>query len=281
MSERKKNKNKSLRLLYILLAISLVGVLTFGVWIGIDFFLDWQSQNHYVALAASIETRPRGPQSRPAISPVNNPNSNDEHEGSSLGASVEEEQEPWEPYADFDELSERFPGIIGWIKLDGTAINYPIMQWTDNYYFLGHLPDGTRHRSGSIFMDYRNTRDFSDKNTILYGHESRTDDMFGALKHFRNQEFYDAHQIIYIHTPLSDYQLVIFTAYLVDSGVEVPRMDFRDDEHFADYIRDIRGRSFFSSGVEVSVEDRIVTLATCAYDFVNARLVVVGKLVSF
>ena len=155
------------------------------------------------------------------------------------------------------------------------------MQGTDNDFFLSHLADGTRHRSGSIFMDFRNASDFSDRNTILYGHMLRSEDMFGVLKHFRVQEFYDANYTMYIHTAERDYQLVIFAVHLVNPAVEQPLITFADDEEFINYLMQTKDRSLISSDIVVGVDDKIVTLATCAYDFNNARLVVVGKLIPF
>ena len=271
---KKKSKKKSLVIMYIVLGVGIAGILTFGIWLGVDHYLDWQSRNFYTVIAEGIEVRPRSPGN---IAAAQSPTENGD--GSSVAQNLDKDD--WVAFADFEELSGRFPGIVGWIRLEGTAINYPIMQWTDNDFFLSHLPDGTSHRSGSIFLDFRNTPDFSDRNSILYGHMSRTDDMFGVLKYFREQAFYDANSIMYIHTPERDYQLAIFAVHLVNSSIEQPTTYFRDDEHFAEYLRKTKSRSMISSDVEVSIEDRIVTLATCAYDFDNARLVVIGKLIAF
>jgi sortase B len=190
------------------------------------------------------------------------------------------QEAPWLPYVDFKALDERFPGIVAWIQLEGTAIDYPVMQTKNNDYFLNHLPDGTSHRSGSIFLDYRNKPGFSDKNTLIYGHDSRAQDMFGALKNYRRQTFYDEHPAISIYTNDRDYRLVLIAGYLLDSGVEVPPMEFIDEAAFQDHITDIKRRSFFKSGAEVSAGDRLVSLCTCAYDYTNARFVIVGKLVA-
>ena len=281
----KKKSNKTLRILYAILGISLAGILTFGVWLGIELYRDWQSQSFYTAFAAGIEMRPRthgnpGNISGPAAS-APAPQNQTVDAAAPDGEVLPEPENPWVPLVDFDALNEQFPGVVGWITLEGTAINYPIMQYTDNDYFLTHLPDGTRHRSGSIFMDYRNKSDFSDFNTILYGHMSRTEDMFGVLKHYREQDFYDRNPVMFIHTPYADYQLIIFTVYLVDSAHEQPRISFESTDDYQQYLREIMSRSLVRTNVEMSANYRIVTLATCAYDFANARLVVVGKLVEF
>jgi len=270
-AKQKTNKKKQLTILYAILGVCIAGILTFGIWLAMELYLDWQSQNYYTQLANSIEMRPRPSPARP------------EAQTSVAEEKPEKIEELWLPFVDFEELNKRFSGVKGWISLEGTPLNYPIMQTDNNDYFLNHLPDGTRHRSGSIFLDYRNSPDFTDRNTIIYGHMSRTDDMFGVLRHFREQAYFDANKIMYIHLPDRDYQLEIFTVYLVDSGVlaEIPVLEFRDDEHFMQNLNHIRSISLVSSDLEVTAQDRIVTLATCVYDFVNARLVLVGKLVPF
>jgi len=294
---------------YVVLGVSTAAFLVFGGLLGLELFLGWQSQSYYAALVDGIETRTRAPSNpvpMPTVPPMLSPGEEDGGNGaycSDCGIDCQltsdkagvfsdrcvrerfeepaYDEEEWVPYVDFEALGEEFPGIVGWIRLEGSLIDYPLMQWTDNDYFLRHLPDGTRHRSGSIFLDFRNSQDFSDINTLLYGHETSTEDMFGALKNYRRQEFYDSNTFMQIYTPQGDYQLAIFAAYLVDSGHESPPLSFLDDEAFASHIADIRQRSFFTSGVEVDAGDRIVSLCTCAYDFANARLVVVGKLMNY
>lgn len=270
--------------MYALLGISLAAVITFGVLLGIELYTNWKSQSYYSELASNIETRPRSPgYSRPSAPAATPAPDSGEGEGPDESEEPDEEEFIWLPYVDFNALNERFPGVIGWIKLEGTLIDYPIMQGTNNSFYLGHLPDGTAHRSGSIFLDYRSSPDFSDRNSLIYGHESRTQDMFGALKNYRGQDFYEANPVIYIYTPEGDYELVLFAGYLVDSGVgsEIPPLRFRDDDEFLRHIANTKQRSFFRSDVQVGVDDRIVSLATCAYDYTNARWIIVGKLVEF
>jgi sortase B len=186
----------------------------------------------------------------------------------------------WAPYVDFGDLNERFRGLTaGWLVLEGTVIDYPIMQATNNDYFLRRLPDGSGHRNGSLFLDYRNSPDFSDRNTLIYGHDMRSGDMFGILKDYRNQSFFEQHPVMYIFTPERDYALLLFAGYMLDSAVETPPLSFRDDDAFLAHIANIRSRSIFRSDVEVSADDRIVSLCTCDPSHRNARFIIVGKLV--
>ena len=284
-----KNSNRSkisVRFLYIMLAVCLLAVCSFAIGLGRELYINNRSRSYYTSLTSNIETRPRNPLA--ATSAVKSatttaaPGSADQTADSLPITSDEAEWvvvDDWLPYVDFDSLDEQFRGISAWIQLEGTLLDYPIMQWTDNSYFLSHLSDGTSHRSGSIFLDYRNNADFTDINTLIYGHTSRYDDMFGILKHYREQSFYEEHPVMYIFTPQADYVLELFAGYVLDSGRETPPMDFADSEAFEEHIADIKSRSVFRSDDEVGAGDRIVSLCTCAYDYSNARLVIVGKLV--
>jgi len=252
-------------ILRIILGVCIAAAAVFATLLIRELYIDWQSRSFYDDLAANVEIR----QSEPVQTVEEDapPEQNDE-------------PELWVPYVDFDELNEVFPGIAGWIRLDGTQIDYPVMQYTDNDFFLTHLPDGTAHRSGSIFLDYRNERGFSDKSILIYGHETRAGDMFGVLKNYREQEFFEANPMMHLHTPEKDYMLVLFAGHVAHSVRDHPPLEFTEDE-FLEYIGHIKSKSVFSSNVEVSADDRIVSLVTCTYDFSNARLIVVGKLVEY
>lgn len=275
-----------IRILYILLGVFIAAVIVSAVGLGRELYINREGQSYYTALADDIQTRPRipGEYKQPAPSQTTPLTPTPGVTETIVEENIEApEQEPpqWAPYVDFYSLNETLPGISAWIKLENTVLDYPIMRWTNNSYFLHHLPDGTGHRNGSIFLDYRNAVDFSDKDTLIYGHESKTGDMFGILKSYRRQSFYEENPVIYIFTPEKDYELILVAGYLVDSGVESPPLKFKDDADFMEHVAVIKQRSFFRSDVEVSAGDRLVSLCTCAYDYTNARLVIVGKLVEF
>jgi len=255
---------KKKTILKIILAVCVLAVVTFATLLVRELLIDMQSRSFYDDLA-NIETRPRQPAS-----------ANTGDDGTNTRPS--DTSDEWLAYIDFDALKELYPEIVGWILLDDTPINYPVMQHKDNDFYLTHLPDGTKQRSGSIFLDYRNESDFSDKSILIYGHETRTGDMFGTLKHYRNQEFYDNNPVMDLFTPEKDYKIILFAGHLAHSVRDHPPLEFNSDEDFLAYIKQIKGKSVFSSDIEVTPEDRIISLVTCAYDFNNARLIVVGVL---
>lgn len=283
-------KKKKIRILYSILGIFIIAAIVSATGLVYELYINYQGQTYYTDMTTYIQPRKHNPDNTgiATLSPdTPNTENNEDSDGikgyddAEMVKPSDPELSPWSPYVDFEALNESYSGISAWIKLENTVLNYPVMQWTDNYYFLGHLPDGTKHRSGAIFIDYRNNADFSDKNTLIYGHESKTGNMFGILKSYRKQSFYEENPVIYIYTPEKDYELVLFAGYLVDSGMESPPFNFENDIAFEDHVKTIMQRSLFTSSVEVSTDDRLVSLCTCAYDYPNARLVIVGKLVAF
>ena len=179
----------------------------------------------------------------------------------------------------FEPVMKEAPNVRAWIRIDGTMLNYPVMYGLDNEFYLNHLPNGQRGKSGSVFIDYRNSPNFSDPNTLLHGHRMKSGAIFGTLRNYVNQAYYDKHPTVKLFTPQGDYELLLFASYAFDQTVETPPVKFRDAEVFDNYIKSAKQRSTFKSNVEVNYGDRLVTLATCEYSFKNGRLIVVGKLV--
>jgi len=269
VDNKAENKPKSKKiLLKIILGVCLLSIAIFSTLIIRELYIDWQSRTFFSDIAEQVERRPD-----------TSPPGNIGDDGAQSGQSEQpDDTETWVPFINFEALNYLIPGVVGWIKLDGTPIDYMIMQYTDNDFFLSRLPDGTQHRNGSIFLDYRNNSDFSDKSILIYGHETRAGDMFGVLKNYRDQEFFDANPQIFLYTPERDYIIEIFAGNVAHSVRDHPPLHFETDEEFLDYINHLKRTSVFSTDVEVSAGDRIVSLVTCTYDFDDARLIIVGKL---
>ena len=180
---------------------------------------------------------------------------------------------------DFSSLQEINPEIIGWISNVGTNIDYPIMQTGNNSYYLKHLYNGEYNDSGSIFMDYRCSADFSDKNTVLYGHHMRNSTMFGYLERYKDQEFFEDNPTITVFTPEGDYLIELISGTVENGNREFVRLNLDNCKVFLAYVDELRRRSTFTSDVEVQKDDQIISMCTCTYDWNNARYMVVGRLV--
>lgn len=180
---------------------------------------------------------------------------------------------------DFDALFAENEDIVGWIYSEGTSINYPIVQSSDNDYYLRRMLDGSYNTAGSIFMDYRNSSDLTDSNTIIYGHNMKNGSMFGTLKEYRNQEYYDNHPIIYYITPEQTYEVQLVTGYVTNpwsNTYNIPQTTEEQDELF----EEMSSQSTFESDSSFEEGDNLITLSTCSYDFSDARYVVIGRIVN-
>ena len=181
------------------------------------------------------------------------------------------------PSVDFTKLKKINPDIVGWIYLPDTKINYPIVQGTDNTYYLQHLFTKEKNRAGCIFLDSRNSFDFTDLHSILYGHHMKNIAMFSELEHYEKQSFYDTHPTVWILTPEKIYRLQLFSGYITKESANAWHL-FSTQEEESAWIAETIQQSAFQSSVSPKAGDRIITLSTCSYDFENARFVLHGVL---
>lgn len=168
--------------------------------------------------------------------------------------------------------------VVGWIMAEGRDIDYPIVLGEDNEYYLSHLFNGEQNKLGSLFMDYRNNGSFSDKNTVIYGHNMKDGSMFSSLTKYKDQGYYDSFPTMILYTPDGDFVIEFFAGIVADGNYEFIHFKFTDDVDFQDYINSLKGESTFKSNIIVKSHDRIITLCTCSYEFNNARYALYGKL---
>jgi len=179
------------------------------------------------------------------------------------------------PQVDFDELVKINSDIVGWIYIEGTDISYPVVQGTNNDYYLKHLFDRTYNSSGCIFLDYRCASNFSDRHSIIYGHHMKNETMFGGLMSYKDQAFYEEHSVALLVTPTAYYKIQFFSGYVSDHSSNAWDLALDDADHAA-WLRDIQEKSCFETEYAPVSEDRIITLSTCTYEFKNAKFVLHG-----
>lgn len=180
---------------------------------------------------------------------------------------------------DFSYLRTVNEDIVAWITAEGLPIDLPVVQGEDNDYYLTHRFDREPNRLGTLFVDMHNKPDFSDKNTVIYGHNMNDGSMFASLVNYKSQEFYNDFPTMDLFTTQGDYTIEIFAGHLADGNDPFIQFDFKDDMDFMTYITTLKVISTFESPVEVGVEDQIITLSTCTEEFDNARYVLYGRLV--
>lgn len=178
---------------------------------------------------------------------------------------------------DFDNLSKQNPDIVAWIYSDTLNINYPVVRGKDNSEYLHRGFDRNYLFCGTLFVDSLNSRDFSDLNTIIYGHNMQNGTMFHKIGKYRKQAFYDENKTIWLLTPDHNYKLLPFSGKIVHPDDESYYI-FEDKDRFYDHVYSSYSESLFKSDVDVTSVERIVTLSTCTYEFRNARFVLLCEL---
>lgn len=183
------------------------------------------------------------------------------------------------PVVDFVSLQAINPDVVAWIYLEGTVINYPVVQGPDNSKYLHRLVDGTYNGAGSIFMDYRNLSDLTDRNTILYGHHMKNKTMFAPIANYKEQSYYEEHPTCLILTPEGNYKLEFFAGYVANLNGDAWKLEFESDEEYGGWLEQAVASSTFQSTISPTTQDRVVTLSTCSYEYDDARYVLLGILV--
>ena len=182
------------------------------------------------------------------------------------------------PRIDFDRLQSLCPAAVAWLYGPDSQIDFPVVQAADNSYYLDRAFDGRRNPNGAIFMDYRNRADLSDRNTVLYGHNMKNGAMFGTLKAYREQAYYDAHPVLYLFSPQGNYQVCLFAGGLVPADSPLYETD-GSEEARRRALDALVEASVFRGASLPEEEDRLLTLSTCDYAYDGARFVLIGKLV--
>lgn len=191
-----------------------------------------------------------------------NPNKKIEDEG------TEEKDKPAKPEApiavDFDELKRINPDVVGWIYIEGIEVSYPVVKGRDNDQYLYHTYEGNYNIAGSIFLEYTNKGNFSDCNTIIYGHNMKNGSMFGTLKYFTEKDAYEKSSYIWILTPDGDYRYEIFAAYVTPVNSDTYTLFKGPDKEFKEYVEKMKKNSVLKTrDMEVDVKDKVITLSTC------------------
>lgn len=181
---------------------------------------------------------------------------------------------------DLSKLIEMNPDTVGYIKIGGLDVDAPFVQTFDNEYYLDHSFDRSTNVAGWIFGDYRNDWDNLKKNTIIYGHNRSNYKMFGSLKLVFEKSWLENedNHIIYISTGKANLAFEIFSAYTIPTETYYLRNTFKTDAEYADFLETIATRSQVDFGVEVSSEDKVLTLSTCHTN--TSKTVIHAKLVS-
>ena len=169
---------------------------------------------------------------------------------------------------DFEKLKNINSDAVGYIEVPNTNISYPVVQAKNNDYYLTYNFKKEYNSAGWIFMDYRNDLDGNDKNIIIYGHNRRDGSMFGSLKNILSPDWYnnETNKYVTLITEQGNMIYEVFSVYQIEREDYYIQTSFSDNEDYESFIRTITNRSIKNYNVNVSSEDSILTLSTCAND---------------
>lgn len=181
---------------------------------------------------------------------------------------------------DFTNLLSKNKDTVGWIRINGTKIDYPIVQSKDNKYYLSHSFDKSNNDAGWIYSDFRNNFNDLNFNTIIYGHNRIDDSMFGSLKYLLDANWYNdnTNHIIKISTTNENTIWQIFSVYTILKETYYTTTYFMSDEAYQMFIDKIVKRSKYDFFTDININDKMLTLSTCKDNYGN-RIVVHAKLI--
>lgn len=187
---------------------------------------------------------------------------------------------------DFNSLQAENPDIYAWITIPGTVIDYPIVQDTEELdYYLNHNLDGSSGYPGCIYTQYYNTKDWSDNNTVIYGHNMKNGTMFAGLHQYKDEEFFAQNPFVYIYTPDETLVYQIFAAYETGDEHILITYDMETPENYQAYLGAIMDKEetvtdHVDASLAVNKEDKIISMETCIGNKPTKRYLVQAVLVA-
>lgn len=180
---------------------------------------------------------------------------------------------------DFDALRKINPDVIGWLYYEGTLIDYPVVKGRDNDKYLHTMFDGSYGEFGTLFADAITEDPFRQFNTIVYGHHMRNGSMFGDLRKLKDENYCFEHPRLELITPEGKFHLEIWAFLNQPANSRIYTTNIHNKEERLEYIDMVREISNYTMGIDVKPEDRLVVLSTCAYEYQDARYMVVARMV--
>lgn len=169
--------------------------------------------------------------------------------------------------------------IVGWIKIPGTKIDYPVVQADNNQFYLNHNINKEVSSHGSIFMDYRSLYD-EKLNMVIYGHNMKDGSMFAGLSQYKKADFYKNNPYIEYDSLGEVMKWQIFSVYIYNTDNENFKVYFKDSKEHSQYLDEIINQSIYDTGIVVTKDDKILTLMTCSYERNDSRLIIYAKRVT-
>ena len=167
---------------------------------------------------------------------------------------------------DFNKLKEQNNETIAWLKINNTNVEYPVVKGTNNSFYLNHSFDKSKNSAGWIFADYKNKFDNTDKNIVIYGHNMRDGSMFGSMLNILDAKWYENEENtnITLYTENEKCIYKVFSIYKIENEDYYIKTEFKNDNEFEEFVKNLKKRSIKDFNVDISKDDNILTLSTCA-----------------
>lgn len=181
----------------------------------------------------------------------------------------------------FESLLKQNNDTVGWIKVENTNINYPIVQADDNDFYLNHSYDKQENEAGWVFADYRNNMRNFNQNTIIYGHSRLDQTIFGSLRNVTKIKWLEnkSNHVIHLSTPTKNTLWQVFSVYKIPAESYYLTTSFANNSDYSTFLNTLASRSIYKFGVSLNTNDRILTLSTCTDTIENGRIVLHAKLI--
>ena len=191
------------------------------------------------------------------------------------GTQLFEQKPELEQRIDFKALKAVNKDAVAWLYSPGTIIDYPVVRADDYDYYLYHLIDHTYNVNGTLFIDYNNAPDFSERLTVIYGHHMASGMMFTELVRYQDQEYYQEHPCMYLYTEEGAFQVDLMYGFVIGAG-QWRSQGFMYQENLEELLACAAQNTGFVSDIRYEEGDRVVAMSTCSYEFDDARYVVIG-----
>lgn len=180
----------------------------------------------------------------------------------------------------YEKLKAINPEYTFWVEVENTNISYPVVQGNDNSYYLKKDFNKQNNSAGTIFMDSLNNFEV-DNNTVLYGHNMKNKTMFNNVTLFKKKDFFNQNNKIKIKHDKEEkeYTYEVFSVYHSDNSFDYNMVKFGQGYTFEDFIDDIKEKSIYKKDIEITENDKIITLSTCSYEFKGAKTTIHAKLI--
>ena len=185
-----------------------------------------------------------------------------------------------------EKLQEENPEICAWLEIEGSNINYPVLQTTDNSFYMTHNYKKESSKDGALFLDKDYDWTIPSTNLLIYGHNNiGSNEMFSELINYKDEDYYNNHKIIRFTTNQEDAEYEIIAVFLsrvyYKSETNVFRyyyfINAQNEEEFNEYIENSKKTSIYDTGITAEYGDQLLTLSTCEYSQNDGRLAVVAR----